>query len=59
MVRAGMERLRELEDVIHEEAERLSPAHAAALAVAADALTADDPARPGTESWLRSTGPVR
>ena len=61
MARAGGEKMRELESVLHEAAGRLSPAHVAALvahpdavrsalAVAADVLTLDDEAGSGIET---------
>ena len=61
MARAGGEKVRELEGVLHEAAGRLSPAHVAALvahpdavrsalAVAADVLSTDDAGRPKIET---------
>ena len=61
MARAGGEKVRELEGVLHEAAGCLSPAHVAALvahpdavrsalAVAADVLTMDDAGRPEIET---------
>ncbi len=61
MARAGGEKVRELESVLHDAAGRLSPARVAALvahpdavrsalAVAADVLAMDDEARPGIET---------
>ena len=60
MARAGGEKMRELEGVLHDAAGRLSPAHVAALvahpdavrsalAAAADVLTLDDEAQSGVE----------
>jgi len=69
MARAGGEKVRELEGVLHEVAGRLSPTHVAALvahpdavrsalAVAADVLAMDDEARSGMET-IAAAEPVR
>ncbi len=69
MARAGGEKMRELEGVLHEAAGCLSPAHVAALvahpdavrsalAVAADVLSTDNAGRPGVET-IAGAEPVR